>query len=202
MTAVVQGELPVQAEVPRMREQPRLSASLDLVALPTAVSVARMFVVDTLRRWGAMFIESDMEEVAAELVALAIEATGPNEGTSWTDITELKPITLRLLGYQRHIVFEVTDEHDEELALPEDVELPDDRGLGLVDARAGRWGSRLTQTGRVMWAELAVYERTRAGLPRRERRPSPTPRSQTSGDRRNEDDSGLLRRVRDGLERL
>lgn len=202
MTAIVQGELPVQAEVPRMREQPRFSAVLDLVALPTAVSVARMFVADTLRRWGAMFIEPDMEKVAAELVALAVEATGPDEGTSWSDITELKPITLRLLGYQRHIVFEVTDEHDEELALPEDVELSDDRGLGLVDARAGRWGSRLTQTGRVMWAELAVYERTGAGLPRRTRRPSPTPRSQMGGRRHDEAYYEFLGTVLEKLERL
>ncbi|UOZ10188.1 hypothetical protein [Amycolatopsis sp. WQ 127309] len=106
MTAIVQtsGELPIEAEVPRMRERPRFSAALDLVALPTAVTVARMFVSDALRRWGAMFIEPDMEEVAAELVALSVAATGPAEGASWTDIIELNPITLRLLGYQRHIV--------------------------------------------------------------------------------------------------
>jgi hypothetical protein len=204
MTALVQvsSELPVQAEVPRMREQPRFAAALDLVALSTAVTVARMFVADTLRRWGAMFIEPDMEEVAAELVALAVEATGPAEGTSWTDIQRIAAIKVCLVGWSRHIVVEVADEHDQELVLHEDVVLPEDGGLGLVDARAGCWGSSLTPTGRVMWAELAVYERTSAGLPRRARRPSPTPRSQVGGSQPDEMYSELLRRVRDGLERL
>jgi hypothetical protein len=50
-----------------------------------------------------------MEAVAVELVTLSVEATKPREGTSWQSITELNPIKLRLLGYQRHIVFEVTD---------------------------------------------------------------------------------------------
>ncbi|WP_409184908.1 hypothetical protein F9C11_11865 [Amycolatopsis sp. VS8301801F10] len=61
-----------------MREQPRFTAELGLVALPTAVPVVRMFVADTLRRWRAMFIEPDMEDVAAELVTLSVQATGPS----------------------------------------------------------------------------------------------------------------------------
>jgi hypothetical protein len=105
----VHGELPVQVEVPRMREEPRFQASLDLVALPTAVPVARMFIADTLRRWHVLFIEEHLEAVAVELVSLAVAATGPSEGMSWSELTELKPIRLRLLGYEPHIVFEVTD---------------------------------------------------------------------------------------------
>ncbi|MGH3620664.1 MAG: S-adenosylmethionine decarboxylase family protein [Sciscionella sp.] len=141
MTAITQavGELPVQAELPRMREQPRFSAVLDLVALPTAVTVTRLFVADTLRRWGAMFIEPDMEEVAAELVCLSVEATGPAEGTSWQDIQRIGAIKVCLVGWSKHIIVEVSDEHDQELALHEDVELADDSGLGLIDTRAGRW---------------------------------------------------------------
>ncbi|MEV6908330.1 hypothetical protein [Amycolatopsis sp. NPDC051071] len=72
-----------------MREEPRFHASLDLVALPTAVPVARMFIADTLHRWHALFIEEHMEAVAAELVSLAVAATGPAAGTSWSDLTEL-----------------------------------------------------------------------------------------------------------------
>lgn len=101
--AKVSGDVPVQADVPRMREEPRFLDTLDLVAMPTAVTVARMFVSSTLSRWHALFIEDYMTAVAVELVSLAVEATGP--GT--------KPITLRMLGYQRHIVFEVTDTHHE-----------------------------------------------------------------------------------------
>jgi hypothetical protein len=160
-----------------------------------------MFVSDTLRRWEAMFIEPDMEDVAAELVALSVEATGPDEGTSWQDIQRIGAIKVCLVGWSRHIVVKVADEHDQELALSDDVALPEDSGIGLIDARAERWGSRLTQAGRVMWAELAVYEPTPAGLPQRRRRPSPTPRSQTSGQQHDEAYFEHLHRVRDGLKR-
>ncbi len=185
-----------------MREEPRFSTALDLVALPTAVPVARLFVADTMRRWGATFIEPDMEAITAELVAFAVLDTGPAEGTSWTDIKKIGFIKVGLIGFQKHIVVEVADEHTKELVRPEDVELVEGNGLGLVDARARRWGSRLTQTGRVMWAELAAYERTAAGLPRRMRSPSPTPRSRKRNQQHDEAYSEILRRVRDGLERL
>lgn len=201
MNALVQvhGELPVHTEVPRMREEPRFHASLDLVALPTAVSVARMFVADTLRRWRALFIEEHMEAVAVELMSLAVAATGPSEWTSWSDLTELSPIGLRLLGYQRHIVFEVSDTHIEALELTDD--LPPDRGLGLVSALANRWGSLAVPHGRVNWAEFDVYERTKAGLPRRPDTASPKPPA-SSHEPLPECDQELLQRIRNGLELL
>lgn len=203
MNALVQvsGDLPVQADVPRMREAPRFLDSLDLVALPTATPVARMFIADTLRRWHALFIEDYMNAVAVELVSLSVEATRPAEGTSWTDITELNPIRLRMLGYRRHIVFELADAHDKALELPEDTELPDDTGLGLVDALANRWGSFVTPQGRVTWAELAVYECTKAELPKRDHKLLPRPGAPTMQPPRTPNVE-LLRRVRDGLENL
>jgi hypothetical protein len=197
----VSGDLPVQAEVPRMREEPRFLATLELVALPTAISVARLFIADTLRRWDALFIEEHMETVGVELVTLSVEATKPRKGTSWTDITELKPIKLRMLGYQRHIVFEVMDKGDEALALPDDRYVDESSGLGLVDVLTNRWGSSLAPPGRVNWAELAVYERTKAGLPRRARRPSPWLRGSTSHPAPGVDVE-FLQTIRDGLESL
>ena len=203
MNAPVQlvDDLPVQAEIPRMREAPRFLDALDLVALPTAVPVARMFIADTLRRWHALFIEDYMNAVAVELVSLSVEATRPAQGTNWTDITVLNPIRLRMLGYRRHIVFEVTDAHHQAFELPADTELPDDTGLGLVNALASRWGSFVAPRGRVTWAALTVYERTKAGLPKRDHKPSPrsgTPTTQAAQTPNVE----LLRRVRDGLETL
>jgi hypothetical protein len=184
-----------------MREDPRFVDTLDLVALPTAVAVARLFIADTLHRWDALFIEEHMETVGVELVTLSVEATKPREGTSWQGITELRPIKLRMLGYQRHIVFEVTDAGAEALALPVDRYADESSGLGLVDVLANRWGSSMTPRGRVNWAELAVYERTGAGLPKRDRRPSPWPHGSTEqpapvlG-------AELLQRIRDGIERI
>jgi hypothetical protein len=201
----VSGEMPAYVAVPapRRSEQPRCMAAIDLVALPTAVAVARMFVSDTLHRWEAMFIEPDMENIAAQLVALSVEATGPDEGTSWQDIQRIGAIKVCLVGWSRHIVVEVADEHDQELVLSDDVALPEDSGIGLIDMRAGRWGSRLTQTGRVMWAELAVYERTAAGLPRRTRRPQPPSPVDISEPRQpDKAHTEMLCRVRDGLKRL
>lgn len=186
-----------------MRDQPRFQAALDLVALPTAVSVARMFVANTMRRWGATFIEPDMEAIAAELVSLAVAATGPAEGASWQDIRKIGAIKVCLVGWQKHIVVEVSDEHRDELVLPAGVELPGDHGLGLINLRAGRWGSCLIASGRVMWAELPVYERTPAGLPWRTRRPPSTPHSDTGGSQQpDEAHAEVLGRVRDGLKRL
>lgn len=202
MSALVQViDLPGQAEVPRMREQPRFVDTLDLVALPSAVAVVRLFIADTLHRWDALFIEEHMKTVGVELVTLSVNATRPAEGTSWQDITELKPIKLRLLGYQRHIAFEVTDAGKEALVLPTDRYVDESSGLGLVDALASRWGSSVTPRGRVNWAELAVYERTEAGLPKRERRPSPSSRRSTAQPAPTVDND-LLQRIRDGIERI
>lgn len=198
--ASVAFDLSVQAGVRRTRETPRFSAALDLVALPTAVAVARLFVGDTMRRWGAMFVEPDMEAVTAELVAVAVLQTGPEEGTSWADIQKIGHIKVNLIGFRRHIVVEVVDEHDEKIGRPDSATLPADTGLGLVDARA-KWGSCVTPRGRVMWAELAIYERTDAGLPKRAVTPSPVPRFPASRLAPGVDED-LLRRVRDGLENL
>jgi hypothetical protein len=199
MSALVQvgHDLPTQAQ----REDPRFRTSLDLVALPTAVPVARLFVADTLRRWQAMFVEPDMEAVAAELVALAVQATGPLDNVKWSDIHQLGPITLRLLGFREHIVVEVADNHAHALTFPEDVELAIDHGLRVVDALATQWGSYPTPHGRVTWAQLAVYERTRAGLPRRTQRRS-CPRPPTGTAEPPPPDMDLLRRVRDRLGEL
>ncbi|WP_162830159.1 ATP-binding protein [Amycolatopsis palatopharyngis] len=156
-------------------------------------------MAETLRKWSATFIEPDMEAVAGELVAFSVKQTGPADVVSYRDITEPHLFRLRLLGYQRHITFEVIDEHDEALVFPEDAELPEGSGLALVDARAGRWGSHLTQHGRVMWAELGVYEQSAVGLPRRPVKPTPSPRSSPEPAPQEFD---LLRRVRAGLENM
>lgn len=199
--AQVSEAAPVQAEVPRMREEPRFLASVDLVALPTAVNMARVFIGTTLKHWHALFIEEYVAAVGVELVKLAVEATKPDESTKWRDITEINPIKLRLLGYKRHIVFEVTDRHTKPLVLPDNVYVPEDSGLGLVDALTSRWGSTIEPRGRVSWAELAVYERTEAGLPKREPE-APSWSGSPSSQLAEPVDEQLLRRVRDGLENV
>ncbi|MFL6140957.1 MAG: hypothetical protein ACJ72N_03665 [Labedaea sp.] len=157
MTAAIHDQ-PAVAAVPDMCQELRYLASLDLVALPSAITVARLFVSATLHRWHAGFIESEVEEVIAELVTLAVIATGPKEGKRWAASTELKPIKLRLLGFERHIGIEVADTSTTMLVVPEDGEPRGDGGSNLVNARSRAWGSYPTPRGRVMWADFALYE--------------------------------------------
>jgi hypothetical protein len=90
------------------RDRPLLQASIGLVALPSAVTVAWLFVASTLRRWGAMSIEPQMRSVAADLVGRAVDETGPGS-VNWAEIRELNPITVNLVGYSRHILIKVAD---------------------------------------------------------------------------------------------
>ncbi|MEV6241057.1 ATP-binding protein [Lentzea sp. NPDC051838] len=184
-----------QAAVPAKPERPRFRRELGLVALPTAITVARIFVNDTLRQWDALFIEDHIARLAVELVELSIRDTGP------TDERPTGRIRLQMLGYERHIVFEVTDSAKELLVLDLAHTVPEGEGLGLIDAVADRWGSFMAPRGRVNWAEIAVYGRTKAGLPVRDPRPpawSPPPSdepAETPGD-------DFLRRVYDRLKEL
>lgn len=188
-------ELPDQASVPAQPERPRFRSELGLVALPTAITMARIFVNDTLRQWDALFIEDHIARLAVELVELSIQDTGP------TDTRPTGRIRLQMLGYERHIVFEVTDSAKEPLVLGAEHSVPEGEGLGLIDAVADRWGSFMAPRGRVNWAEIAVYGRTKAGLPLRD--PKPPVWSPPSGRRpATIVDHDFLRRVRDGLEQL
>ncbi|HEX3783090.1 MAG TPA: hypothetical protein VHX38_25770 [Pseudonocardiaceae bacterium] len=145
-----------------MRDKPRLFDDLDLVALPTAVSCARMFAESTLTKWGASpFVVADALVVAQELVTLAVQDTGVADDTiRWSELDHLNRIVVRLLGFARHVVIEVWDAALEPAALPDEGlgKLP--AGLHLVDVTANQWGSVASPQGRLTWAEIAVYDRT------------------------------------------
>lgn len=177
-------------------EEPRFYDVLDLVALPTAPAVARMFVSSTLIHWHALFIEDYMTAVATELVTLAVQDTYDE------DLAVVPaPIKLRMLGYERHIVFEVTDTATEAHELAEGAELVEDKGLALVARLASRWGSTVGPRGRVSWAELAVYQRTEAGLPLRPR-PVDVEPSNSNDEAPESPDPEVLQHILDRLENL
>jgi hypothetical protein len=173
-------EVPPRLPAAQLRERPRLQASINLVALPSAVTVARLFVASTLRRWGALFIEPEMASVATELVATAIDETGPGT-VDWAEIRVLNPITVNLVGYPRHILIEVADVHPYETPAPGGIGIEKGLGHPVVDAPSRR-GAYPAPWGRVVWAEFAVRERTEAGTPQRVHKLPPnlrtTPRSQ------------------------
>lgn len=162
--------------MPHVDEGPdhaRFIRSIDLVALPSAVIVARLFVAQTLRLWRAGFMESDAELIATELVMYSVEASDPVD--DWVYADHLDYIVLRLVGYEQSIVIEVWDTLTDSVGLPKHDQGDALHGLGLVDAWAKDWGSTVIARGRVVWAELDVYKRTSAGLPIRSRRGTPCP---------------------------
>lgn len=182
---------------------PRFARSIDFAALPSAISCTRLFVASTLERWGARFIEADAELLAVELVRHSVEACGVmDEDVRLSELDHLNVIHVRLLGFARTIGIEVWDNADEPARRPRHDQEGELHGLGLVDGRANNWGSSVTPEGRVMWAELDVYERTSAGLPIRSRRPTRHPRPPESAGDHPSKDPDFLRRVRDGLEGL
>lgn len=83
-----------------IRERPLRTASLHLVALPSALTCVRLFITYRLDRWGIDAAEPELQRAAAEQVARAI-ATCPADRPA--------PITARLLRYPTHITFELDD---------------------------------------------------------------------------------------------
>lgn len=177
--------------------QPRFTDQLDLAAVPTAVSCARMFVEAVLIQWGASALLDQARAVVTDLVADAVESTGVTEtDIRWWTIEHLNLIKVRILGLDASIVIEVWDS---------DTEPP----ISKASSRdAHRWNYFHPRTGgKVVWCEMEIPQRSDAPdrtreipspLPRRKRRPSPGPSHPVATER----DPELLRRVIDGLRSL
>ena len=184
---------------PEMVEKPRLFDDLGLVALPTAVTCARIFTQYTLTNWGTSpFVVADALVVVTELVSTAVQETGIlDDVVVWSELDYINRIVIRLLGFPRHIIIEVWDAATEAAVLPADEPNAELAGLHLVDATANRWASTASQRGRLTWAEIAVYDRTESGLPIRPRKHLTRPVMSAPFV-----DEEVLRRVRDGLNNL
>lgn len=177
--------------------RPRFTDQLDLAAVPTAVSCARMFVEAVLIKWGAVALLDQARAVVTDLVTDAVESTGVTEtGIRWWEIEYLNLIKVRILGLDASIVIEVWDS---------DTEPP----ISKASSRdAHRWNYFHPRTGgKVVWCEMEIPQRSDASdqtremsfpLPRRERRPQPGPSHPVSTEQNPE----LLRRVMEGLRRL
>jgi anti-sigma regulatory factor (Ser/Thr protein kinase) len=114
--------------------------SIALGAVPASSHAARNFVGATLDRWG----RGDLVEVAvlltSELVTNAIIHAG-------TDLV----VTVRREGDRARVAV-----HDEEITPPRRREpgLDGGRGLALVEALAGAWGTFPRGEGKAVWFEL------------------------------------------------
>lgn len=181
-------------------EEPRFFDSLDLVAISSAVECAGMFVSSTVRKWKAGFIEHQAVTIVRELAGQAVTATGYT-GDDWYHQEKHRFITVRVFGFKERIGLEVWDRSADLLPATEPLSDETPSGLQMVDMLTSKWGSSPAPNGRVMWAELPVYEVTAAGLPLRARKPTPYPRTSTTTTT-NHDDLDFLGRIRDGLYRL
>jgi serine phosphatase RsbU (regulator of sigma subunit) len=120
------------------------SARLDLAPTLEAARTARGFIRSTLITWQAEECTDTVVSVASELVNNAAEHAGT-------------PLALCLRQRDKSIVVEVSD-GDGRLVRPTPAGLDDERhrGLVIVSTLAKRWGVRPTETGKTVWAELAM----------------------------------------------
>ncbi len=157
---------------------PRFHDGMRLVSTRTAINCASLFAVSTLTKWGMRTILRSAVVETEALVTVAVNATGiPQERMHWTELTRIEYITIQLYGSFESVRIEVWDSAPNPPLLPEETESPVKRGYYP------------TPRGKVVWVELPV-------LPQR---PSHPPQPATEQFAQNPD---LLRRVRDGLEKL
>jgi anti-sigma regulatory factor (Ser/Thr protein kinase) len=117
-----------------------LQASWALAGEPSAAGEARALVAEPLEKWELTGMVDTTQLLASELVTNAIRYA---EG----------PVTLRLIK-EGALICEVLDNSP---ALPKLLHAARDdergRGLQIVSTLSGRWGSRRTPAGKVVWCE-------------------------------------------------
>ncbi|ACU36210.1 ATP-binding protein [Actinosynnema pretiosum subsp. pretiosum] len=146
-----------------------------LVALPTAVNVAEMFVRFSLSEWRLSAMQDEAGQTARRLVAAAVEVADQSQ-------PGFLLVRLRLTG--QHLAVELEADR---VAMPP--ELAGSRA-GLVD---------LTVGGRLAWCELGLPSGMNASsvpLPRREPRRSPA--AERLGDEPDVDPA-VIQRILHGL---
>ena len=183
-----------------------LRSYLELGALPTAVSCARLHARHLVWEWGLDALAETAELLVSELATNAVQAMARQEGHP--------AVRLQLFGDNARVRIEVWDADPRPPAPNDPCEdgIPDlegegGRGLFLVAALSAYWDWYLTQepTGKIVWCELEAGRPELAEvdgpalqplLPRRIPRQVQTRTG--CGDER----PGYLRWLRDGLRDL
>jgi anti-sigma regulatory factor (Ser/Thr protein kinase) len=131
----------------RPRSSDSLSHVLSMPAVPRAVGEARRWVRETLTRWELDELAEPAVEIVSELATNAIRHANGN--SSVVVLLMFAAGTLRL---------EVRDRDPVNLPKPRNPAPADvdGRGLMIVDALSGRWGVRITSTGKSVWSELDI----------------------------------------------
>lgn len=131
-------------EVPSVPDD-SLSRALTIPLEPQSVPLARRWVRHTLGRWGLGDLADAAAQIASELTTNAIIHADPDSS-----------VVLLLMFAAGTLRLEVRDRDRQNLPLPRNptpTEI-DGRGLIIVEAIADRWGVRVTNSGKSVWAEL------------------------------------------------
>ncbi|MFD4903404.1 SpoIIE family protein phosphatase [Streptomyces sp. NPDC058411] len=118
-------------------------AEWEFPAEPATVADARAAVADKIGTWGLTGLDFAVELIVSELITNAVRYAGG-------------PIGLRLI-HDDVLICEVSDPSNTQPRLRR-ASTSDEggRGLFLVAQLSNRWGSRYRQSGKTIWAELAL----------------------------------------------
>lgn len=179
---------------------------LYLIAVPSAVSVAREFVHQTLKHWKCESYAADCSLMMSELVSNAIKATNftGRQPKSW-EMTAAHVVAVQLRAIGDVLYVEVWDRS---ALVPVKQPVSDDaeggRGLHLVEALAMKWGTYWPPAGgKIVWAMLSLIKLPSPALDgstlqlRIPKGMEPPP-----GPVKDQASTALMQRVLDGLRQL
>ncbi len=141
--------------VTQQQPLPRASevAEIQLAATTTAVSTAQLHVCHTLGRWLLIELIAPAERLVMELVTETVRATGITDPhPKWSEITDLKQLTVRVARTDQRVVIEVWDARQVGSHLLSDLPLSDH--IVRLSHRYGRFIPE--QGGLVTWCELGI----------------------------------------------
>ncbi|MCP2098647.1 MULTISPECIES: ATP-binding protein [Actinosynnema] len=127
-----------------MRNEPVVPVAVTLPAESGSSARARRVVGESARTWG---LSDDLQDDAA-LVVTELVSNGVDHASG--------PLTLTLTRTASGLRIAVADT-SRKLPEPRPVEVGSARGRGLIIVRelSSAWGTDLTSSGKVVWAELA-----------------------------------------------
>jgi two-component sensor histidine kinase len=124
------------------------SVSTVFPSVPPSAASARRFVDAALRRWD---VEPDVVDIALLLTSELVTNSYRHAACDAQVSVVRRPDVVRV---------EVHDSGGGRVQRrPLDPERADGRGLNIVDAMASRWGSTTSESGTLVWFELATSDR-------------------------------------------
>jgi anti-sigma regulatory factor (Ser/Thr protein kinase)/DNA-binding Xre family transcriptional regulator len=145
-----------------------LASSLELAALDTAPSCARLHARHVLADWELNHLTASAELLISELLTNSVKASSPH-GT---------PVRLRLLTDHRQLIIEAWDRNpNPPQSRQADYADESGRGLNVITAIARRWGYYSSGKWKVVWAEIltGTDQETTPGHLLRQHRPQTRP---------------------------